>query len=66
MKNESKRTIARLAPAVALCLSLASTAALADRGRDRDNDPPRQVPEPGTLVLLGAGLLGMRAISRRR
>ncbi len=64
MKYPTPRIAARVLPAVALCLTLASGIAAA---HDRDHDsPPNRVPEPGTLMLLAAGLAGMRAISRRR
>ncbi|MDU0459464.1 MAG: PEP-CTERM sorting domain-containing protein [Geobacteraceae bacterium] len=33
---------------------------------DIPDDPPNPVPEPGTLVLLGAGFLGLAAYGRKR
>ncbi|HET9947387.1 MAG TPA: PEP-CTERM sorting domain-containing protein [Longimicrobiales bacterium] len=37
-----------------------------DWGKHGRNDTPRSVPEPATLMLLGAGLVGVGAASRRR
>jgi PEP-CTERM motif len=38
----------------------------ASEGDPDDNGPPTEVPEPGTLMLIGLGLVGIRLASRRR
>lgn len=36
------------------------------RLHENGDDPPTQIPEPGTMLLLGAGLLGLGWVRRRR
>jgi len=37
-----------------------------DRSPEKTTPPPPQVPEPGTIILLGSGLVGLWAARRRR
>ncbi len=40
--------------------------ATADNGTDAGTQPPRAVPEPATLILLGSGLSALYIARRRR
>lgn len=49
-----------LTSAIAAVVAVLSTA-----GPALAYDPPPSVPEPGTLILLGAGLIGLVAVGRK-
>jgi hypothetical protein len=79
--GKMKRLIIIAAIAISVCAFYATSYAMGDRsknvgiGGSNDNQhkhrtgveqPVHQVPEPSTIILLGAGLIGLAAYGRKK